>query len=342
MDYFYAQVEELKDPSLKKLPVGIGSPDGRGVLCTSNYEARKYGVKSAMPTKIALGKCPHLKLVKPCFEDYKNISAKVFEIFYEYTDLVEGISLDEAYLDVSECTEFDNSAFMIARDIRQRVLKETGLTCSAGISFNKFFAKFACEHNKPNGQFLIPPNVSSEFIHNIDVDKISGVGKVFKETLANDNIYKLKDLICFERYELQERYGKFGTKLYDYARGVDLREVSAHRVRKSLSVENTFFEDISSHDELSDKIHDLHDEFLRRLDKHKDKVVSTIFVKIKYHDFLSTTIERQFKDLSLESFTEIFIERFTQRVEAVRLLGVGVKFKSAGSTLQLPLPFYEV
>ena len=185
MDYFYAQVEELKDPKLKKLPVGIGSPTGRGVLCTSNYEARKYGVKSAMPTKIALNKCPHLKLVKPCFEDYKKISAKVFDIFYEYTDLVEGISLDEAYLDVSECDKFDNSAFMIAKDIRDRVLKETGLTCSAGISFNKFFAKLACEYNKPNGQFLIPPNVSSEFIHNIDVDKISGVGKVFKETLKS-------------------------------------------------------------------------------------------------------------------------------------------------------------
>lgn len=339
MDYFFAQVEELKDPSLKNLPVGIGGKGGRGVLCTSNYVARKYGVKSAMPTKIALSKCPHLKLVPPVFEDYKRISSVVFSIFHQYTHKIEGLSLDEAYLDVTDCELFGNSAYLIAKDIRRKVFEVTGLTCSAGVSYNKFFAKLACEVNKPNGQFLINPDVSKDFIGSIKVEKISGVGKVFKETLNKDNIYNLKDIWGIDKWDLVERYGKFGLRLHEFSRGVDEREVVSNRVRKSLSVENTFAEDITLIEVIYEKMEKLYLELLTRLEKLKGKKFGVAFIKIKYSDFTSTTIERQLSKLSLEEFMILFKERFTQRVEPIRLLGMGVKFKSESPSEQLLLPF---
>lgn len=338
MDYFFAQVEELKDPSLKNVPVGIGGKSGRGVLCTSNYLARKFGVKSAMPTKIALRKCPHLKLVSPNFEDYKIISSIVFGIFHKYTHKIECLSLDEAYLDVTDCELFGNSAYLIAKDIRKTVFEVTGLTCSAGISYNKFFAKLACEVNKPNGQFLVSPDVCKDFIGDIKVEKISGVGKVFKETLNKDNIYSLKDIWSIEKWKLVDRYGKFGLRLHSFSHGIDDREVISNRVRKSLSVENTFDKDISLIDTVYTKIESLYEELIFRLNKLKKKNYGVAFVKIKYSDFTSTTIERQLSSLSLECFVELFKERFTQRVEPIRLIGMGVKFKSENAIEQLQLP----
>lgn len=339
MDYFFAQVEELKDPRLKKYPVGIGGRNGRGVLCTSNYEARKYGVKSAMPTQVALRKCPHLKLVPPCFEDYKKVSQKVFEIFSRYTDKIEGLSLDEAYLDVTDCDLFSNSAYLIAKDIRQTIYEETQLTCSAGISFNKFFAKLGSEYNKPNGQFLIPPNVCKKFVGDIDVQKINGVGKVSLASLNKRNIFKLKDLWKYEKYELYNYFGKFGGRLYNFSRGIDYREVQPDRIRKSLSVENTFSEDISSLESLNEKFSKLYEKFRARLKGHEDKIISTSFVKIKYHDFDLTTIERKFNSLDYENFYYLLKERFGNRVSAIRLLGIGVKFNTTQVIEQLSLPF---
>lgn len=338
MDYFFAQVEELKDPTLKRKPVAIGSKTGRGVLCTSNYIARKYGVKAAMPTRTALFKCPHLELIPPCFEDYKNISKTVFEIFHEYTHIVEGVSLDEAYLDVTDCELFGNSAFYIALDIRKKIFNKTGLTCSAGISYNKFLAKIACEQNKPNGQFLIPPNVCQDFIGDIDISKISGVGKVFKKVLNDDFIFKMRDFWNFEKYELIDRYGKFGSRLYYYSRGIDNRELESKRVRKSLSIETTFYEDLTSLDLINESLKSLYVDFCKRLEKFIHRSKSSIFVKIKYFDFSSTVIERRFERISYEHFLELFKERFSQRAEAIRLIGIGVKFKEGETSLQLQLP----
>jgi DNA polymerase-4 len=339
MDYFFAQVEELKDPTLKNFPVGIGAKGGRGVLCTSNYVAREYGVRAAMPTKIALRKCPHLKLVPPVFEDYKKISSIVFTLFHQYTHKIEGLSLDEAYLDVTDCELFGNSAYLIAKDIRRKVFEVTGLTCSAGISYNKFFAKLACGINKPNGQFLISPDVSKDFIGDIKVEEVSGVGKVFKETLNKDNIYSLRDIWSFDKWELVDRYGKFGLRLHSFSHGVDDRQVISSRVRKSLSVENTFSEDITLIEVIYEKMEKLYTELLFRLGKLNDKRFGVAFIKIKYSDFTSTTIERQLSTISLEDFVNLFKERFTQRVEPIRLLGMGVKFKTEGISEQLLLPF---
>lgn len=338
MDYFFAQVEELKDPSLKRLPIGIGSKTGRGVLCTSNYIAREYGVRAAMPTKTALMKCPKLKLIPPVFEDYKKVSKVVFEIFHEYTHQIEGISLDEAYLDVTDCELFGNSAFYIAQDIRKTIFERTGLTCSAGISYNKFLAKLACEQRKPNGQFLISPNVCPEFIGDIDVDKISGVGKVFKKVLNDDSIFKLKDMWCFEKYQLIDRYGKFGQQLFMYSRGIDDRVVSSNRIRKSLSIETTFYEDLTSLDLIKESFQQLYLDFCKRLEKFIHRGRSSIFVKIKYFDFSSTTIERKYCKISFDEFLGLFKERFSQRAEAVRLIGLGVKFEDQKTSLQLQLP----
>ena len=327
MDYFYAQVEERDNPKLKNLPVGIGGGK-RGVLCTSNYIARKYGVRSAMPTFMALNKCPELVLVRPDFKKYKEASKEIFKIFHEFTDKVEGLSLDEAYLDVTDCNLHGNSATLIAKEIKSRIYRKTGLTASAGVSYNKLLAKISSDLNKPNGLFTLSPLGCDEVIKSLSVNKIWGVGAKTFEKMKSLNIFTFGDLQKFSKLELEEHFGSFGPSLYLYCRGVDFREVKTERERKSLSVETTFRENIDELDRLEGHLEVILEEMAGRLERHSDRSIKTIFVKLKYADFTQTTIEEPFKVLEPDMFKKLLQKRFKEKPGPLRLLGAGVKFHS--------------
>lgn len=338
MDYFYAQVEERDNPALKNRPVGIGGGK-RGVLCTANYVARRYGVRSAMPTFMALKKCPDLLLVRPNFQKYKEASSAVFDVFHEFTDKVEGLSLDEAYLDVTDCEEHGNSATLIAKAIKDKVFERTGLTGSAGVSYNKLLAKISSDLNKPNGLFTLAPEGAEDLIKSFPVTKIWGVGPKSAEKMEALGLKTFGDLQRMSKLELEERFGSFGPSLYLYSRGIDHRSVKPERERKSLSVERTFFEDIGDTKQLAGHLEKNFEEMAGRLEKHKERSIKSIFVKIKYSDFTQTTVEEPFESLALEKYQNLFERRFSERPEAARLLGLGVRFHAdARFSSQLVLP----
>jgi DNA polymerase IV len=337
MDAFFAAVEMRDNPALRNVPMAVGgSSDRRGVIATSNYEARKYGVKSAMATAHALKLCPHLILVKGRMEKYKEASDVVFEIFHEYTALVEGLSLDEAYLDVTDCDLFNNSATLIAQDIRKKIAQRTGgLTASAGIAPNKLLAKMASDLNKPNGQFTISPHEVQEFIKKIHVEKIHGVGKVTAKHMHELNIRTCLDMQQFSRSDMIHHFGKFGDALFDYCRGIDEREVETEYERKSLGTEETYSKDIHSYEEMREHVLRMVQEVREALENYPEKAIKNLHVKIKYFDFKVTTIERAMP-FSEENFLYLLEERWTQDSRPVRLLGVGVKFDETVVS-QLPL-----
>lgn len=341
MDYFFAQVEIRDNPSLKGRPVAIGSPDGsRGVLCTCNYIAREFGVRSAMPSFKAKQLCPDLIFIKPEFNKYKEASEKVFNIFSEYTDIIEGISIDEAYLDVGDSDHCFNSATWMAQEIRQRILKETGLTASAGVSYNKLLSKIGSEYNKPNGIFVLPPGHIDEFIKNVPISNMWGVGKVTQEKMNTLNISQFGDLHKYSKLDLINIFGNHGANLYNYARGIDNRAVETSRERKTLSVENTFYEDISSLEEIKLKLLDAHTQMSSRLKKYGERFIKSNFVKIKFNDFTQTTVETQFDgQLSFEVFLELALKRLGDSFRPIRLIGTGVRFVSEDKKGQLVLPF---
>jgi DNA polymerase-4 len=335
MDYFYAQVEERDNPSLKGIPVGVGGiTDGRGVLCTSNYIARKFGVRAAMPTIKALQLCPNLKLVKPDFKKYKAVSEEIFEIYAQFTKKIQKLSLDEAYLDVTDCNKFNNNAVEIAKEIKRRILGKTRLTASAGVSYNKLLAKIGSDLHKPDGIAILRPENISENISNFSIAKICGVGKVTQKKMNSHGIETFGDLQGFSKLNLINMYGDFGASLFDFCRGIDNREVTPNEERKSLSVEHTFSQDISDEVELVNCLSEAHQEMILRLDKCYGRMIKSIFVKIKYHDFSSTTIESQIVN-DFENFKKLFHTRFELRSQAVRLLGVGVRFYPTKTTGQL-------
>ena len=340
MDAFFASVEMRDNPALKQVPMAVGgSSDRRGVLTTANYLARKYGVKSAMPTRTALQLCPHLVLVKPSMHKYREASDHVLKIFHQFTDLVEPMSLDEAYLDVSNSTLFQNSATLIAQEIRKKIEQETGLTASAGIGPNKLIAKMASELNKPNGQFTIAPHQVEEFIKTVKVEKLWGIGHVTAKKLHEMGIRTCLDLQSYHRSEMIHLFGKFGDVLYDFCRGLDDRELEMDYERKSLGTEETFAKDISSYEEMKIHVVRMVDELIESLEGYEDRSIKNLHVKIKYHDFKQTTIERQLP-LKTENFLTLLEERWCQDPRPVRLLGVGVKFDSPrehANNWQLPL-----
>lgn len=303
-----------------------GSSDRRGVLSTANYEARKYGVRSAMATAHALKLCPHLVVVRGSMAKYSKASEQVFEIYRQYTDSVEPMSLDEAYLDVTQSQLFQNSATWMAQDIRKKIFEKTGLTASAGISCNKLLAKMASELNKPNGQFTIAPKQIEQFMPTVPIEKIWGIGKVTAARMHELGIRNCLDLQKQTRNEMIHFFGKFGDALFDYCRGIDEREVETDYERKSLGTEETFNKDLTNFDEMKIHLVRMVGELREHLEAHQDKIIKNLHVKIKYHDFKQTTIERQLP-LSEESFTWLLEERWTQDPRAVRLLGVGVKFE---------------
>lgn len=250
MDAFFASVEQHDNPDLKGKPVAVGGSSERGVVAAASYEARKFGVRSAMSSKIAKRKCPDLIFVKHRFDRYKEISAQIREIFFEYTDLVEPLSLDEAYLDVTQIKKGKPSATLIAKEIKQQIFDKTGLTASAGVSYNKFLAKVASDVNKPNGIFVVTPIEAQEFIDNLEVKKFFGIGKVTASKLNKMGVWYGRDLRKIERLELVNLFGKAGNYYFEISRGEDKRMVQASRERKSIGAENTFEHDLYTDIEL--------------------------------------------------------------------------------------------
>jgi len=327
-DCFFAAVEMRDDPSLVHRPIAVGgSSDRRGVISTCNYEARRYGVHSAMPSSTAKRLCPDLLILPTRMDAYREASAKMRDIFYEYTELVEPLSLDEAFLDVSDAKIHRGSATLIAQEIRQRIKDEIGITVSAGIAPNNFLAKVASDWNKPNGQFVIPPEQVSTFVAQLPVKKIYGVGKAMAAKLAELNIFTCGDLHKFSIFDLSQRYGQMGSRLYHLSRGVDDRQVTADRRRKSLSVENTFSQDLPTLHHCLHEIPALSQQLairLRRVDD--DYKVVKLFVKLKFSDFSITTIERSTTGVSLMELQSLCEEAYGRKSSPVRLLGVGVRF----------------
>lgn len=347
MDAFYASVEQHDQPKLRGKAIAVGGVH-RGVLTTASYEARKFGVHSAMPTKIALEKCPHLIIVKPRFDRYKEISQQVRKIFFEYTDKVEPLSLDEAYLDVTENKKNMNSANEIAREIRQKIFENTGLTASAGISINKFLAKVASDINKPNGQKTIHPSQVIEFLENLEIDKFYGVGKVTAAKMKSNGIFKGSDLKQRSLQEMTALFGKNGRHFYNVVRGIHHSEVNPNRIRKSLAVEETFWDDIQNDEEIFEKLEEIAEELFYRMQRSGIKG-RTLTLKIKYKDFSQFSRSNTEPEFITEREQLFSIAKFlwTQRPfpEPVRLLGLSLSnlntVKKKVLSIQLKIPFVD-
>lgn len=337
MDCFYAAVEVKYNPSLKGKPLGIGGPpNSRSVLCTASYEARKYGVRAAMPSSHAVRLCPSLILVPPQFNLYKKESQKVREIFQRFTNKIQPLSLDEAYLDVTDCVEFGGSATLIAQEIRRLIFIETGLTASAGVAPNKFLAKIASDWKKPNGQFVIRPQDIKAFMVDLPVEKIFGVGRVTAQKMYDLGIRTCGDLQKFTVFELHHFFGSRAQELHDYSYGIDERDVITEWERKSLTVESTFNKDLMSLEECRQELFPIYEDFLRRLEKgdYVDRVRG-IVVKLKFFDFKQTTHEKVFKGLpSLDEFESLLENAYLRRQSPVRLIGLGVRLGSEVEELE--------
>lgn len=327
MDAFYASVAQMDNPELKGKPIAVGGGGSRGVISAASYEARQFGVKSAMSGSLARKLCPELIFVRTDFERYSEISKKVRRIFFDYTDLVEPLSLDEAYLDVTENKKGNPSASLIAQEIRQRIFNEVGLTASAGISINKFIAKVASDYNKPNGQKTVNPEEVLQFLEDLDIRKFYGIGKVTAEKMYQKGIFTGKDLKRKSLDYLDEHFGKSGRSYYHIVRGIHNSEVKPNRIRKSLAAERTFSENLSSEVFMLEKLEHIAEEVAKRLSKSKI-AGKTITLKIKYSDFTMQTRSRTLayyisdKSLILETAkTLLYQEKMSN---SVRLLGISL------------------
>jgi len=327
MDAFYASVAQLDDPSLVGKAIAVGGGGSRGVVSAASYEARKFGVRSAMAGALAIKLCPHLIFVKSDFERYREISNIVRSVFFEYTEKVEPLSLDEAYLDVTENKKGNPSATLIAKEIRDKIKAKTGLNASAGISINKFIAKVASDINKPNGQKTVPPEEVLGFLEALDIKKFYGVGKVMKEKMYRHGIYTGADLKAKTFEYLEENFGKSGAYYYNIVRGIHNSEVKAERTRKSLAAERTFSENISSEIFMIERLTQIAEEVERRLIKSK-VAGKTVTLKIKYSDFTLQTRSKTLplyianKDLIMETVKELLYQEGMKN--SVRLLGISM------------------
>lgn len=327
MDCYFAAVEMRDFPELRGKPLAVGgSSDRRGVISTCNYEARAFGVRSAMATAYAVKLCPQLVLVPGRMQVYKDVSMQIREIFSRYTALIEPLSLDEAYLDVTECTAHKGSATLIAAAIRADILRETGLTASAGIAPVKFLAKVASDLNKPNGQYVITPGSIETFVKDLSLQKIPGVGKVTAQKLADIGLQTCGDVQHYPRTKLLEQFGKFGLVLYARAHGIDERAISPHRERKSVGVETTLAQDIHTLEQCQQVMPGLIQELSLRLSRSaKDRQIHKQVVKLKFSDFKQTTIEHRSDEVSVVMFYELLAEAMArQEGRGIRLLGVSV------------------
>lgn len=329
MDCFYAAVETRDDPSLKGVPLAVGgSPTGRGVIATCNYEARAFGIHSAMATAYAIRLCPHLHIIRPRMAHYVEISKQIRAIFSRYTDVIEPLSLDEAFLDVSNSSILDGSATRIAMAIRHAIRSELQLTASAGVAPNKFLAKVASDENKPDGLCVVTPDKVVQFVRDLPLKKIPGVGKVTLERLEQHGLRTCADVRAMGEKELVLRFGGFGQTLFRRARGIDDRELVTHWVRKSLSVEHTFSEDIPDPESAIEALDSLYLELSRRLAKSGTRPIRNQQIKLKFSDFRVTTMERHSVKLDKATFEELMPLAWERGAgKGIRLLGIGVAFR---------------
>ncbi|RZI45030.1 DNA polymerase IV [Herbaspirillum sp. HC18] len=338
-DCFYAAVEMRDDPSLRGKPLAVGGrPDQRGVVATCNYEARKFGVRSAMATSQALQRCPDLIVMRPNMEKYRIASKQILAIYRDYTELVEPLSLDEAYLDVTDTPHFQNSATLIAQDIRTRIFDTVGITASAGVAPNKFLAKIASDWNKPDGQFVIRPQDVDDFVAVLPVDELFGVGKVTAQKLKKLGAYTCADLRKWTIPELQHHFGKFGGSLYGLCRGIDRRQVSPSRERKSVSVEETYVTDLPDLDACRRELEPLIGLLRQRVHRAlAERNIHKLFVKIRFDDFRRTTAECV-SSIVDDALCRKLLDTAHQRGnKPVRLLGVGVRLEEDEDFNQLGL-----
>jgi DNA polymerase-4 len=327
MDAFYASVEQMDNPDLRGKPVAVGGNEIRGVVSAASYEARKFGVRSALSGALAKKYCPELIFVKPRFDRYKEISQKIRKIFHDYTDLVEPLSLDEAYLDVTHNKKGNPSASLIAQEIRLRILNEVGLSASAGISVNKFIAKVASDVNKPNGQKTVPPDEVISFLEDLPIRKFYGVGKVTTEKMYQLGIFTGLDLKSKPIEFLEKHFGKSGTFYFNVVRGIHNSEVKPNRITKSVAAEHTFDENLTSEIFMQERLETIAAELYRRLKKHKI-AGKTVTLKIKYSDFTQQTRSKTLpyfisdKSLLFDTVKELL---FQERMkDSVRLLGISL------------------
>lgn len=284
MDAFYASIEQRDNPEYRGKPLAVGYGGERGVVAAASYEARRYGVRSAMASKTAKAKCPQLIFVLPRFDVYREVSHKVMDIFLEYTNLVEPLSLDEAFLDVTENHKRIKSAIRIAKEIKVRIKVETGLTASAGVSYNKFLAKIASDYEKPDGLYVILPHDAEKFIENLDIERFYGVGRVTARKMYQHGIYNGADLKKISEARLVQLFGKAGHLYYNYTRGIDERKVEPNRIRKSIGAENTFATDLGNFTELTIELYHIAKKVWERITV-KEFYGRTTTLKIKYADF---------------------------------------------------------
>ena len=345
MDAFFASVEQRDFPELRGKPVIVGGqPESRGVVAASSYEARQFGIYSAMPCSRAYQNCPHAIFVRPRFAAYKQVSAEIHSIFKEYTDLIEPLSLDEAYLDVTDVDACDGIATRIAKELREKIAKNLQLTASAGISYNKFLAKLGSDQNKPNGQFVIKPGEAERYLHNLPIGRFHGVGKVTEAKMKSFAIHTGGDLKQQSLVQLQRLVGNSAEYYFDIARGIDHRPVSNKRIRKSLGSENTFQQDISNRDEMLKRLSTLLDEVLESLSQ-RELLAYTLTLKVKYADFSQVT--RSHTGDSVISLRETaaallptLLDKTNVNTKSVRLLGISFSnllSRKEYSNSQLPL-----
>lgn len=343
MDAFYASVEQRDNPALKGKPVAVGGDYPRGVIAAASYEARRFGVHSAMSSVIARQKCPGLIIIHPRFDLYRSISEQIREIFLEYTDLVEPLSLDEAFLDVSENKKHNQSATLIAREIKQKIFDKTGLTASAGVSVNKFLAKIASDYQKPDGLYVIKPDEAEKFIEKLPIEKFYGVGKVTSQKMHKLGINSGHDLKRFDADVLIREFGKIGLFYHDIARGIDTRPVEPEKERKSVGVERTFDTDLV-------KMYEIHKELSELVKILTERLLSsgftgrTLTLKVKFDNFQQITRSKSLNnviehniiyELSVELISTVNLAN-----RGVRLLGLSVSnMPGKKSTTQLSLDF---
>lgn len=327
MDAFYASVEQMDNPDLRGKPIAVGGSENRGVVAAASYEARKFGVRSAISGMQAKRNCPQLIFVRPRFDRYKEISNKIHKIFHEYTDLVEPLSLDEAYLDVTINKKGNPSASLLAEEIRLRIFNEVGLTASAGISVNKFVAKIASDYNKPNGQKTVNPDEVIAFLEELPIRKFYGVGKVTTEKMYQLGVFTGTDLKSKSLEFLEKHFGKSGTFYYHVVRGVHNSEVKSNRITKSVAAEHTFDVNLSSEIFMLEQLERIAISLERRLQKHKISG-KTVTLKIKYSDFTQQTRSKTLpyfiadKNLILETVKELLYQE--RMKDSVRLLGISL------------------
>jgi len=345
MDAFFASVEQLDNPELKGKPVAVGGSGERHVVAAASYEARNFGVRSAMPSVTAKKLCPDLIFVRHRFERYNEVSGKVFEILKEYTDVIEPLSIDEAFLDVTNDKKDIRSATKIAIEIKSEIQRRTGLTASAGISVNKFLAKIASEINKPDGLFVIPPEKAEKFIEELAVGKFYGIGIVTAEKMHKLGIHKGYDLKQWELPALIRNFGKAGKFYFDIARGIDDRPVETESERKSIGTELTFEKDISKNFEIIAELYKLEKELMDRLE-HSKAAGRTITLKVKFSDFRqitrSKTLQHYVHDFN-ELHREVSEIRKSLKLEGsrVRLLGVSISNLESEDCADMQLHLFD-